>query len=131
MSRKKFRTAPKFLSGQLGPGDGEDPRFDRDESSRHVPNRKALQLCAQVRDCLTMCLAECADELVRDLQVESVVPAPDTRQLLVTVSSPQGADGQKVLTHITRAGAKLRLEMAAAIHRKRTPRLRFQLRKSQ
>jgi ribosome-binding factor A len=127
MSRKKFSAAPKFPSAAGLPGDGSDPRYDRDEYGPRVPNRKALQLGSQIQDCLNMCLADCGDDLLRELLVESVIPAPDSRQMLVTVAVPKDLEAARVLDHIARAGGKLRSEAAAAIHRKRVPRLRFQI----
>jgi hypothetical protein len=127
MTRKKFNKAPRFPSPEVMFGDGTDPRHDRDEHSLHVPNRKALQLCSQIRDCLNMCFADCGDDLLRELVVESVVPAPDSRQMLVTVAVPKDLETSRVLDHIARAGGKLRNEAAAAIHRKRVPRLLFQI----
>jgi hypothetical protein len=127
MSRKRFNKAPVFLSAEMLPGDGADPRNDRDDLDRKVPNRKALQLCSQIRDCLNMCFADCGDDLLRELVVEAVVPAPDSRQMLVTVAVAQDLETPRVLNHIARAGGKLRTEAAAAIHRKRVPRLLFQI----
>jgi ribosome-binding factor A len=127
MPRKRFQRAPFFPSAERLYGDGVDPRYDRDEHGRHVPNRKALQLCSQIRDCLNMCFADCGDDLIRELMVESVVPAPDSRQMLVTVAVPKDLDARGVLDHIVRASGRLRTETAAAIHRKRVPRLLFQI----
>ena len=127
MSRRKFHNAPRFPSVDVLPEDGTNPGYDRDLHSRHVPNRKALQLCSQIRDCLNMCFADCGDDLLRELVVEAVVPAPDSRQMLVTVAVAQDLETPRVLNHIARAGGKLRTEAAAAIHRKRVPRLLFQI----
>jgi len=127
MARKKFNQAPSFSSAKVLPGDGADPRYDRDEHGRQAPNRKALQLCSQIQDCLNMCFADCGDDLLRELVVESVVPAPDSRQMLVTVAAPRDLEKIRLLDHITRASGKLRTEAAAAIYRKRVPRLHFQI----
>ena len=116
---------------EIGPDDGVDPRtFFRDPSRRRT-NRKALQLCAQVARTLGEVLAwESGDDLLRDLTVESVQPAPDSSRLLVTVrlhAAPGTVPADRVLEHLNRAQGKLRAEVAAAIHRKRVPELTFRV----
>lgn len=132
--KKKFRSEPPSrLCSELGFGDGLDPRFDpRDQSSR-VKNRKALQLCAQVRRTLGQVLeGEIADELLQNLFVESVVPAPNASHLLVTVrpiNLPNSVPPADVLGRLQQIYGRLRTEVAAAIHRRRAPELIFQLRR--
>ena len=54
-----------------------------------MKNRKALQLCAQVAQTLGVVLAgECGEDLLRELFVTSVVPAPDSSRLLVMIAGP-------------------------------------------
>jgi ribosome-binding factor A len=127
MTRKKFNKAPVFPSAEFLSGDGADPRYDRDDDRRQVPNRKALQLCSQICDCLNMCFADLGDDLLRELVVQSVVPAPDSRQMLVIVEVPKDLETSRVRDHIARASGRLRTEIAAAIHRKHVPRLVFQI----
>jgi hypothetical protein len=114
----------------VGPGDGLDPRFETNEAPRKVANRKALQLCGQVADALSLILGECGDDVLRDLLVESVRPFPTSARLLVTVSSA-GADtaGICVAERLERARGKLRSEIAAVIHRRRVPDLVFRVRR--
>src|SRR5437660_11636997 len=73
------RNEPRPLSADVGPEDGLDPRdFFRREPPRRT-NRKALQLCRQVERTLGFVLAgECGDDLLRELCVVSVVPAPNS-----------------------------------------------------
>jgi ribosome-binding factor A len=107
-----------------GPGDGVDPRFEARGGSHKVTNRKALQLCGQVAQTLTHVFRwECGDECLQGLTVESVEPAPNSSRLRVTVAVPQSADVQAVKQALQRAAGMLRAEVAAAIHRKRTPEL--------
>jgi ribosome-binding factor A len=119
------------LFDQAGPEDGVDPRTVRPESSRRVFNRKALQLCAQVAETLSLVLqGECDDDVLRDVMVLSVVPAPDSTQLLVTLGPAPGAsacDPGQIMQHVQKAHGKLRSEVAAAIHRRKTPALLFTL----
>jgi ribosome-binding factor A len=106
-------------------------RFQKppDPDTRKVANRKALQLAAQVAETLSQVLqGECDDEVLRDLLVMSVVPAPDSTQLLVTVSLAPSAgtvSTAEVMEHLQKARGKLRSEVALAIHRRKTPELLF------
>jgi ribosome-binding factor A len=73
---------------------------------------------------------ESGDELLRNLMVDTVEPAPDSTRVLVTVALPAhgpGADPHLVLERLNRLSGKLRVEVAAAIHRKRTPELIFRV----
>lgn len=92
---------------------------------------KALQLCSQVADTLNQVLGGQHDDLLRDLQVMSVVPAPDASRLLVTVYPISQADptfdADVVHQRLLAAGGQLRGEVAASITRKKTPKLLFQV----
>jgi ribosome-binding factor A len=126
VSRKDLLSA----CAEPGPGDGQDPRFDAPGAPK-VHNRKALQLCGQVARTLAEVLAgECADAVLRDLVVESVVPAPNSSRLLVTVTlapTAQDSDPSRAAEHLERARGRLRTEVAAAIHRRRAPDLMFRV----
>jgi ribosome-binding factor A len=126
--KKSFRNRPPACA-ERGPEDGLDPRTFFRKPSGKVTNRKALQLCAQVARTLSTVLAgECEDDLLRDLLVESVHPAPDSMHLLVRVclaASATEVDANQVMEHLHRAHGRLRSEVAAAIHRKRVPELTF------
>ncbi len=70
---------------------------------------KSLQLCAQARRALEVAIgAECRDEALLDLVLVDVVPDPTVRGLVA-------------------ARGFLRAQVAAAIHRKHTPELVFEL----
>jgi ribosome-binding factor A len=93
--------------------------------------RKTLQLCSQVADTLNLVLSGQHDDLLRDLQVMSVVPAPDATQLLVTVypvtQADAAIDADEVQKRLLAAASRLRGEVAASITRKKTPKLLFQV----
>ena len=131
MSKKKpSRRELLPLCSELGPEDGSDPRLDPRPFAGKVANRKALQLCAQVADALAGFLAGCGDDLLRELTVVSVVPAPNSSRLLVTVApAVPGAAGNSasVLERLGHALPRLRAEAASAITRKRVPELAFRL----
>lgn len=128
MPRRKI-SRRSLLSACAEPSaeDGLDPRFDRREDSNKVPNRKALQLCAQVERTLLGAFAECGDEVLRDLVLDSVTPAPNAARLLVTVRRTVPFDSAVVLEHLRRAHGKLRTEAVADLNRRRAPDLLFRL----
>jgi ribosome-binding factor A len=93
-------------------------------------SRKTLQLCSQVAETLSMVLGEMPDEVLRDLMVEEVQPAPDSSQLLVLLRPAPSAvafDAVRALEHLNAAAKDLRLEVAGAIHRRRAPTLLFRV----
>jgi ribosome-binding factor A len=106
----------------FGPGPGAPP-----------VDRKAAQLCRQVAVTLDEVLAECGDDVLRDLHVVDVAPFPDASRLLVTVSAVDaGAPGEPspeaVLEHLQHAGGHLRREVAGAVTRRHVPLLVYRLR---
>lgn len=113
----------KFAEG-FRDGDGKDPRFDRNEFAKKPGNRKALQLCAQVQQALTLAIGSLRDERAANLSVVSVRPNPDSMHMLVTVAG----DGD--LGALIAASGWLRSEVAASINRKKTPELRFAMEKT-
>jgi ribosome-binding factor A len=102
------------------------PRTRNSDNAR----RKVAQLCAQVRDIVSLALGDSADERLHDLVVHSVAPGPDSARLLVTVVPTDLLDVDSI-ERLYRAleGARpwLRQQVAAEIHRKRTPELAFQV----
>ena len=129
MKRKQpSRKRLEALTSQLGPDDGLDPRELRRQSARKKGGRKTQQLCGQVAEALGYAFAGvCNDDVLRDLGVVAVQPAPDESRLLVTVAPtlPGACDPTQALAHLQQALGKLRSEVAAAIHRKRVPELTF------
>jgi ribosome-binding factor A len=92
--------------------------------------RKALQLCGQVRDALGAILPVLADEVLQNLTVVSVEPAPYTGRLRVTVAVPSPADATDrtaAVEHLGRAAGMIRREVAAAVHRRKAPELAFEV----
>ena len=113
------------LTDAFGPGDGIDPRDEQRTGGSFVArNRKALQLCRQVEHALQLAFAGCGDPVLQALVVEAVQPHPDSSRMLVIVSgeSPESS------TRLAAAAGLLRREVAAAIHRRKTPDLLFQVR---
>jgi ribosome-binding factor A len=130
MSKKRpSRKDLRALCSEPGPEDGLDPRL-APRPAEKVVNRKALQLCGQVADTLAGFFAGCGDDVLRELLVISVTPAPNSARLLVTVAPglPDTApEPARVLERLQHAQARLRAEVASAIHRKRVPELAFRV----
>ena len=126
--RKPSRREMAASAGQLGPGDGQDPRHDRPDVPRPAGTRKALQLCREAERTLGAVLAgECDDDVLRELTVLSVVPAPNAGRLLVTVAAPGHVPVEEVLERLGQVMGQLRSELASAVSRRRTPELAFQV----
>lgn len=117
----------RFRPPTRGPFDTIDPSIYFGSSSRRPPDRKTFQLCRQVERTLSIVLAgECDDDLLRDVLVASVEPAPDASRLLVTVvpTDPR-VDADAVLERLRVHKGRLRVALASAVHRKRVPELMF------
>lgn len=130
--KKPSRRQLLSLCAELHDDDGLDPK-DFFRSPTHSPknDRRTRQLCGQVAATLSQVLSgECADDVLSDLQVMAVRPAPDASQLLVLVApaSPDACfDSQLALARLASANGWLRAEVAAAITRRKAPQLLFQL----
>ena len=126
------RRAPPLCS-ELHDDDGVDPReFFRTGKPGRKADRKTLQLCSQVRDALSFLLAgDGGDELLALFHVAEVRPAPDASQLLViiqpAVQPAEPIDAIEILARLQNASGRLRAGVAAAITRKRAPKLLFQV----
>lgn len=89
-----------------------------------------MQLCRQVAEALQTALGDCRDEVLSGLVVTAVTPAPHAGRLQVLVAAAPSAaerDAAIVQQHFHRAAGLLRAEVAAAIHRRKTPELVFAL----
>ena len=121
------------VADDIDPDDGSDPRRFHDRRRRAIPmatprgpSRKARQLCGQVKDALAGVLAGCGDEVLRNLTVVAVEPAPHSGRLAVTVAVPTPAvpaDRARAADRLDAALGRLRREVAAAVHRRRAPEL--------
>jgi ribosome-binding factor A len=127
---KHTRAQMRAHCSEIHEDDGIDPRdFFKPETRRGKDNRKALQLCRQVAETLDQVLcSEIADELVSSLSVTSVVPAPDSSRLLVTLQiglRPHEFDRPEIERRLADRRGQLRCAVAAAITRRKTPNLTF------
>jgi ribosome-binding factor A len=133
MTSRKIDPQEHWPCAESGPEDGLDPRLQNRAGSRPAGDRKLRQLCSQVARTLNAVLAgECGDDLLRDLVVESVTPAPSSARLLVTVALAPAApahDPALLSEHLERARGLLRVAVAGAVRRRRAPDLLFHIRK--
>ncbi len=121
---RKDGEVPSFVDPEFADS-LEDSRGDSGPRRRHG-DHKARQLCRQVQRALNLALAgECGDEVLADLFVEDVTPAPNCGHLLVHVIVPAGRSVQDVMSRLQRVAPRLREEVAMAITRKRAPELSF------
>jgi len=93
-------------------------------------DKKTEQLCRQVYRRLALAFGDFDDPLLQGLSVDSVQPELGGGALVVTVCLPPGAaasDEAQLLTRLDSVAGRLRSEVAAAISRKRTPRLAFRV----
>ncbi len=92
---------------------------------------KTQQLCRQVEQCLSLVLAgELEDPHLEGLMVVDVSPLAGSSLLRVEVALPpdkSDLDPSEVHHHLLAASGYLRREIAAAIHRKKTPQLTFKV----
>jgi ribosome-binding factor A len=134
-TRKRPLAARRDVCAQPYDDDGIDPRewAKSDESRRSAEKamrRKDLQVCKQAKMAIDAALAASSDEVLRDLRVQRVEPAPDARRLRVHIGVPEwvfGGHEQSVREHFKSARGFLRCEVAAAVSRKRVPQLLFEL----
>jgi ribosome-binding factor A len=127
-NKKPSRKDMLSACSDIRPEDGLDPRIYFRERAEKKPIRKVLQLCSEVAKTVGYALAwDARDDLLSNLIVEAVVPAPDSTRLLVTVGF-QGSAAvrpEQILERLRAATGKLRAAVAESIHRRRVPELTF------
>ena len=133
MKRDQLRREQmRAMCGELHEDDGVDPReYFASGRGRHKRDRKADQLCHQVKQTIELVLAgEFDDDLLLGLQVVSVSPEPDTAQLAVRVATllpPDRYDADAITRRLSEVAPFIRSQVAQAITRKRAPKLVFHL----
>jgi ribosome-binding factor A len=117
------------MCGIPGPDDGIDPRELFKSGRRSKNDRRDRQLCRQVFETLSYVLSSVShDEVLEDLVVREVVPAPDASRLLVIVcpfAARDRCDPVEALQHLHQAVGGLRAEIARSISRRKVPDLVF------
>jgi ribosome-binding factor A len=121
----------KDFSGRNSRRRGRRAHDEADFFESHGQGRrdhKTAQLCRQVFWAVSMALADSGDDVLRELVVHDVEPAPDASRLMVSVGFSASATARsvvEVLGRLSEASGFLRREVAGAITRKRAPELMF------
>lgn len=127
---KRTRAQMRAHCDNIGDDDGLDPRkFFKASRINDKSDRKARQLCRQVAETLDQVLSgELDDDFVGSLHVASVVPAPDSSRLLVSLCSDLPVDQfdrSELDRRLEDHRGRLRCAVSAAITRRKTPILAF------
>jgi ribosome-binding factor A len=127
----RFESILRALCGEPGPEDGCPPAPRSRSSQLQRPDRKTWQLCAQALRALEYALGEVCPQFLRHVAyIQSVVPAPDASQLLVTVAVRESLappEQQQLLTALMERQGRLRAAVATAITRRKAPALTFRV----
>ncbi len=126
-SSKRKADDVRALCARIHPDDGVDPREDkrRDVDRIKKPDRKLQQLCKQVENALQLVLPNV--QLLGDVRVLSVMPAPNAGRLRVLVVVSDTSDHRQVAARLERCSGYLRSEMAQVVSRRRVPELVFSI----
>ena len=89
--------------------------------------RKERQLCRQVQEAVSDALAGVEDDVLLDVWVCSVEPAPDAGRLAIIIEAPSRVSPDEVHARLDKIAGFLRAEVASAITRKRVPTLTFRV----
>jgi ribosome-binding factor A len=129
-SRKRDMRDLRRLCAEVHADDGVDPRDDKRHELKQdrKPDRKLRQLCQQVAQTLQLALADLpqADALV-GVCVRAVTPAPNAGRLCAVLSTPHASQRDQVAAIVQQHAARLRAEVAAAITRRRTPEITYEV----
>ena len=128
--------------GEIGDEDGLDPialaklhrEAERSEliarATHPNANRKALQLCRQVERALSFIIPDVGDERLLGSFIASVVPAPHTHHLLVTVELAEIVSEVELVElqeFLLASKSRVRAEIAQSINRRKTPDVTLQV----
>lgn len=132
LSKKQRLAILSKHCGVINSDDAIDPRhyFNNKRKAKNE-FRKSFQLCRQVAETLHMVLSATADSLA-DLSVVDVVPAPDSRRMLVVLKLDNtiiqsGSEIEQLMERLHQETPRLRSEIAQSINRRKTPQLVFEI----
>ena len=136
LTRKQRERLLRENCGAINDDDAIDPRhyfYNKRKSKSKF--RKVYQLCRQVMETLQLVLVNGMDEL-EDLKVVDVLPAPDSRRLLVVLEldradMPSTTQVDQWIEILTKEVPRLRFEISQSIHRRKTPQLTFEFARMQ
>ena len=135
LSKKEREQLLKKHCGVINSDDAIDPKhFFYNKRKAGNQYRKVFQLCRQVESTLHLTLNEGDPYL--ELEVIDVVPAPDSKRMLVIVQPAMGTsiqsatDAEAMMACLRKQVPRLRAEIARSINRRKTPTLIFELAKT-
>jgi len=135
LSKKQREQLLKQHCGVINSDDAIDPRHYFYNKRKHNRKyRKVFQLCRQVADTLQMVLTD-GNEMLEGLTLIDVVPAPDSRRMLVILGLDPGViiksatEVELIMEQLQLETPRLRAEIARTINRKKTPNLVFEIAK--
>ena len=135
LSKKQREQLLKQHCSVINDDDAIDPRhYFYNKRQHHRKYRKVFQLCRQVNDTLQMVLTG-GNEKLDGLAIVDVVPAPDSRRMLVILGLDPGtvvksaAEVEQIMEQPQLETPRLRAEIARTINRKKTPNLVFEIAK--
>ena len=135
LSKKQREQLLKQHCGVINNDDAIDPRHYFYNKRKHNQKyRKVFQLCRQVADTLQLVLTD-GNETLDGLTVVDVVPAPDSRRMLVILALEPGivinssSKVELIMEQLQLETPRLRAEIARTINRRKTPNLVFEIAK--
>lgn len=132
LSKKERERAMKQMCGVINGDDAIDPKhYFYNKRKSKDKYRKAFQLCRQVADTLQLVLTG-NDPMLDGLAVIDVMPAPDSRRMLVLLGldadeSTSASKIREIMECLRMHVPRLRSEIAQTITRRKTPQLAFEI----
>lgn len=124
--RREDSARPDLAALFFEEGNTHQESTRRTNRTTNTNTNKTMQMCRQVQRRLDLALGGALDDpVLQGLWVHGVIPEPGGRALLVEVVVDDPTRADDVRRHLDAASGRLRSEVAAAIHRKRTPQLHF------
>ena len=126
-SRK--RAEARSLCADLFPDDGSPARRRKESRADTTDDRKTMQLCAQIQRALHGVIPVPGSPMLEGLIVEAVEPNPDASTLRVVLSVPPSSAYPiaSLRQRLSDMAGFIRSAVMPHIHRKRVPRLTFEL----
>ncbi len=126
-NQKYTRSAGSHIRSDRGAGEPNGSQEAMPPASAPIVDRKALQLCRQIERTIGLVLSgELDDDRIRDLMVHSVVPAPFSSHVLVTLQAPEQMTEPELFeldALLFEYKGRIRTAVAQAISRKKAPDL--------
>lgn len=132
LSKKERERVMKQMCGVINGDDAVDPKhYFYNKRKSKDKYRKAFQLCRQVADTLQLVLTD-DDPMLDGLVVIDVVPAPDSRRMLVILrldadKDVTASEVEEIMKRLRTHVPRLRSEIAQTITRRKTPQLVFEI----